>query len=374
MTAQMLSPSIISYIVYALALVLMLLVFGIPRITSRVKLPREFQWRELADQELSQDARMIFLAAEPKASGLFFILNKTFTMLNVPYKNEIRLYFNSQDATGLLVSVFHTSQRTMSVCEFTTRFEDGTELDTSNSNLSGVFTKPDWMKVERHPGMDIPKLYEAHQKRVEEMKSRGIAPRQQALDKLMDEIKQSQDRQIEFQASNGILKPGKDAGAYQLTSKVAFRGVGNYLNPFAHDFTMRRMLVGGAVGVGLAFAAILLANYFNAEARLKELLPMLSPGKIAFLCYVPGFLLAGIAAGWQFPQKGFLWGFLISIPAVFLLPAGTTPLMFSLVSAFSGYVADTLHEPVESGRGFQKLIAALVFLAGLIVVYFLRVK
>jgi hypothetical protein len=66
---------------------------------------------------------------------------------------------------------------------------------------------------------------------------------------------------------------------------------------------------------------------------------------MAFLLYAPGFVLAGLAMGFQFPGKGFMWGFIVSLPAILLIPEIVAfPLWFSIVSGQSGLLANSMLE------------------------------
>jgi hypothetical protein len=301
---------------------------------------------------------------------------KIFTIPGAPQKNEIKLYYNENEATGLLISVMLTPQRTVAVFEFTTRCEDGTELDTSNGPVSGLFAEMDWRKVQRFPGqMDLGKLHQAHLNSVEQMKQKGVAPRHQAVDNLMEEIRKSQVRQMEFQVGKGILRKDEKANVYRATPKIALRGVSKYINPFADDFTIMKFVMGVVLGLGITLLWVFAVDRFSLESALRDYFVGYAPAQITFLAYVPGFILAGLVLGWQFPQKGFIWGFIISIPGVFLLPAtATNPLVYSVVAAMAGFTANKLRGPAPVGEKVARFTAALAFLIILIVFYFLRVK
>jgi len=365
-----------SYIICIVIFVAILLIFGIPRILSRVSLPGDFAWTELDELRLSPGAQSLFKKADQIASQLFFMPVKIFTVPGMPQKNEHKLYYNDAEAAGLLVTVMHTPQRVVAVLEFATRFEDGTELDTGNAPVSGLFVEPPWKDVARFPGQaDLNKLYGSHRARVEQKKATGIAPRYARPESLMDEIRQAQVRQMDYQVEKGILKKDEKANVYRATPKIAFKGVSKFINPFADDFTLKKFLVGAALGLALTCLWVFLVDYLGLEAKIREIFPAYSASQITFLAFCPGFILAGLALGWQFPQKGFLWGFIISIPGIFLLPASAAdPLVYSLLSAMAGYSANKLHGPEPMSQKLARLVGALVFLGILIIAYFLRVK
>ena len=340
----MISSTALSYAVYLVILVVMLFVFGIPRIRSKVSLPATFQWTDIPEGTISGTARELFNSTDEMARSLFFTPIRTFTVVGYSIPTEIRLYYNANDATGLLVSIFHAPKNPVTVFEFTTRFVDDSEVDTSNSPLSGVFVKPDWVISEKFPAIrDLSPLYEKHRVRVEARKALGIERRFQELGKLMDEIKRSQERQMQFQAEKGGMKLDPQAGVYRAGNKMALAGIKNFLNPFADDFTTQRFVVGLALSLGVATAATALAKWYDLERLLRGALPGFSDGTIAFLASCPGVILAGLAIGWQFPRKGFLWGFIISVPVVFIMPClSAEPLFYSLLCAISAHTANRL--------------------------------
>lgn len=372
----MVSSAASSYAIYALVFLAVLLVFGVPAILRKVTLPADFSWAEIQEPMLTPTSQKLFKKTDAIAMQLFFQPVKIFTIPKLPQQNENKLYYSADAATGFLVSAINSQQRVIPVLEFATRFEDGTELDTTNAPVTVLFSEPPWRSVARFPGLtDLGKLHDAHKLRVEEKKAQGIAPHYTKPEDMMEEIRQSQVRQMDYQVEQGILRKDEQANVYRATPKIALRGVVAFINPFADDFTLKKFLIGAALGVALTVAWVFLVDYLSLENQLKGFFPAYSPAQITFLAFCPGFVLAGMALGWQFPQKGFLWGFIISIPGIFLLPAAATnPLVFSLVAAMSGYTANKLHGPEPINQKFARLFGALVVLTLLIVVYFRQMK
>jgi hypothetical protein len=339
-----------------------------PKVKKNVTLPREFQWQEIPEASLSPLAQSFFKTVDAGAAPLFFQPILNFQMLGYRIPTEIRLYYNDQAATGLLASIFRAAQP-LTVFEFTTRFADDSEVDTSNSQMSGVFRKPAWVLYERFPGVtDLRALFEKHRARVEARKIQGFEPRFQPLAKLMDEIKRSQDRQVQYQVEQGAIRLDQAASLYRPANPMAFKGIGNFINPLANDFTLPRLLLGLGLGLGLTLGGVWLADFIGWLDHLRQEWPSFTPARIALLAYAPGFVLAGLAVGWVFPRKGLLWGFLISIPAALSLPnEKADPILFSLLTALSGHIANTLVAPAASGERFKSAATTLLYLAALIV-------
>jgi len=361
------------YLVFAAIFLAILFFSGMPRVKKNVTLPREFQWQEIPEAALSPLAQSFFQTVDAGAAPLFFRPILNFQMPGYRIPNEIRLYYNDQAATGLLASLVRAAQP-LTVFEFTTRFADDSEVDTSNSQISGVFLKPAWVLHERFPGVtDLRALYEKHQARVEARKTQGLEPRFQDLAKLMDEIKRSQDRQVQYQVEQGAVRLDQATNLYHPANPMALKGIGNFINPLANDFTLLRLLLGLGLGLGLTLGGVWLADAMRWADYFHQVWPSFTPPRIAWLAYAPGFVLAGLAVGWVFPRKGTLWGFLLSIPAALCLPKETTdPILFSLLTSLSGHIANTLVAPAAAGERFKRATTALLFLAVFIVFCFVR--
>lgn len=141
---------------------------------------------------------------------------------------------------------------------------------------------------------------------------------------------------------------GSASGLYRATPKIAFRGVKAFVNPFADDFSLARFLLGVGGALVLAGAWPALAENFELENLLRSSLGFLPDKFFQPALFGPGFILSGLFIGWQFPQKGFLRGFLSSLPALFLMPEKIPhPLYFSLLSAFAGSIANRLNRSVK---------------------------
>jgi len=357
-----------SYLIFAAAVVILLVVIGIPAITRLVKIPCALRWQELAEADLSPAAAELFKETDAAALALHFHPVKNFTVPGLAQTNQNRLYFNPEAATVLVATVLAQGGKNSRVLEFNTEFQDGVAAATSNAQVTGLFAKPDWHQVRQFPGLlDLARLQAAHQQRVQERLSQGIGPRQLNEDQLLDQMIQSQIRQMEYQVEKGLLRLDEAQGMYRATYRIALRGIANFLNPLADNFTFRRFALGFGLGVALAAAAVLLAKPLGLEQALRQLFPSSSTSQIKFLLYCPGFVLAGLAMGWQFREKGFLWGFLVSLPALILLPAGVTqPIFYSIVAAQAGQAANRLAESGQSGGGQPRLSTALLILAVLI--------
>jgi hypothetical protein len=365
-----------SYLIFIAIFIAILLVIGIPAILAKVRLPADFSTQELSDLELSPAAREFFQQVDASAQAIYFRPFKNFTIPGFAQKNEHRIYLSGDNAHALLATAMTMQNRVTRVLEFATRFQDDTEADTGNAPVSLLFEKPPWQDAKRYPGLyDLAKLQGYHLERVQKKIAQGVGPKPIAEAQVMLEIERSQVRSCQYQVEKGILKKDQAAGVYRATPKIALRGVWAFLNPLADDFNPVRFLIGAGGALVLAAAWAMLVQNTGLEEILRNYLPALSDVRLKFAAYAPGFVLAGLLAGWQFPQKGFLWAFLVSLPALYFMPGDLPyPLYFSLLAAQSGSFANRLRASIKSGRGRSQLLPAIIVLAVLIAAYYAYVK
>jgi hypothetical protein len=360
------------YLVSAAVALVLLIVIGVPVITRQVKIPRSLRWQELGEAELSEAAAEVFKEMDGSAGALEFQPVRDFTVPGLARGNQNRLYFSRGEATALVATILTEGGKSKRLLEFSTEFEAGVELCTSNAPFSGLFEQPDWRQVQHLPRLlDLNRLHQAHQQRLKERLSQGQAVRQLRPEQLLDQMVWNQARQIEHQVEKGLLRPDPKGDTYVATYRIALRAIANFINPLADGFSLGRFALGFGAGLALALAAVLLARPLGLEELLHRLWPSAKSGQIIFLLYCPGFVLAGLVAGWQFREKGFLWGFLISLPAVILLPGRVTqPVFYCIVAAQAGLAAGRLRETGEKGPGRAPTNMAFIILVVLIVLGF----
>lgn len=357
------------YLIFAAIAVVLLVVIGIPIITRQVKIPRTLRWQELGDAELSEAAKELFAEMDRAAGGLDFQPVGTFTVPGLAQSNQSRLYFNRPSGTVLSAISLAAGRKSQRLMEFDTWFKDGVELCTTDAPASGLFEAPAWHQVRNLPRLhDLNRLHQAHQQRVQERLKQGQAIRKIPPEQLLEQMVQSQTRQMEYQAEKGLLRLDEKRGMYVATYRVALRAMANFFNPLAGDFSAPRLALGLGPALGLALAAVLLARPLGLEEFLRQLLPSAQESQITFLLYCPGFVLGGLVAGWQFREKGFLWGFLVSLPAIFCLPArAAQPIFYAILAAQAGMTASRLRESRDAGPARSPAGTSVIILVALIV-------
>lgn len=131
-------------------------------------------------------------------------------------------------------------------------------------------------------------------------------------------------RFCDFQDSRGLLLPANEMGRHHLTVKTALRGVANFFNPLADNFTLPRFLVAFAVGTGLPLLAVWLID--PQAAGRPAGLPVIALTVLERRAMLAGACaLAGGAVGWIFTSKQTVWAALLGyLPLRLAGGAGTT--------------------------------------------------
>lgn len=366
------------YIIFAVLVAALLLAFGVPAITRMVKVPRPLRIRTLPPDELSEEASVFFGLMDQKAEELRFHPVFDFTLPGFGVDNENRQYYRPDLATAFTASIHRSGGRTIRALEFTTPFLDGVEVSTTNAPVSMVFDVPPWHVVKRLPGLSDPaSLLAAHERQLEERRRQGVQVREYDESALGSEIEKSLARQMSHQVERGLFREDEESDLYVATPWVALRGIANFVNPFADEFTLFRFATGFGLGLILFLGATLLVEPLGLEPIVRDLLGdrPLRQSQIDFILYCPAFILGGLAIGFAFKDKGFLWGFLLSLPAILLLPARVaSPIFYSLIAAQSGKVANAIRQSGESGPGRGALSTSLLILVVLIVLGYMYIK
>lgn len=334
----------IYYLVFGVSVVAVLLAVGIPAVTKLVRIPARVRLRPVNDSELSEKARSYFESVDAEALAIGFQHELDFVLSGHMTPNENRLYYRPSEGTMLVVSLQSSGSRSVRLFELITALSDGTEITTTNAPVSLVFEEPPWQDIKRLPNVSrLESLYNSHKSRVAKS---SVGIRNPEEDRLLEEISESQARLLKHQVEAGLFREDEESGMYVATYKVALRSVANILNPFTEEFTWSRFAVGVGASLGLYLGALSIAREAGLSDFLRDLLPGAAEGQVVFVVFAPCFVLAGLVAGFAFTRKGFLWGFLVSLPAILFAlgfqPDLSHPIFYSLISAQSGRTANVL--------------------------------
>jgi hypothetical protein len=310
-----LDPEITWFLITAVAMVL----FGVPRIRRNVWLPRDLQFEEVPETQLTPPQSAFLSSYDEKLAALQYRAFKTFRVPNMIGHNLIRVYTSSVDPARCAVTAVASKNKTLftSFVEFATRYADGTRLTVGNTRSSGIFDEIPGRIARRYPGLnDLGELKRRHDKEAEKLRERGVV-----FSKPEDYFTDFADyhrKFVEYQASRGLLRWDASAGIYRATSWTALRGIRNFLNPFAdRNFSVARFLVAAILGAGLPVMVraedlpirLWLATHAGVAGVMAGLwLPLLVYGA------------AGLTVGILFSRRTFVWALLLGVlPSHFIL-------------------------------------------------------
>jgi hypothetical protein len=151
---------------------------------------------------------------------------------------------------------------------------------------------------------------------------------------IFKEANREHERFSAYQLSRGIYRMHPDGNGYVLSDKTLRRGIRNFLNPFAHRFSLRSFLPAALAGVALQVIGILMLAPKAADAaQATGFPPVIASDMMTCACY----LVAGALVGYFLERHTFVWAFLITYVAVHVVVGPSPqPLPYSL---FAGLVA-----------------------------------
>ena len=308
-----LDPEIVSLLFTAAVI----LAFGIPRIRRAVWLPRELQFEIVPPEKLTPPQAAFLTSFDERLAELGYHPFTTFRVPNMMGHNLIRVYLSSADPAKCALTMVAPKNRSLftSHIEFATKYADGTHLVVNNNNITGIFDDLPGVIIRRYKGItDIAELKRRHDTEAEKLRARGIVF--YTPDNYFDDFRQYHFKFCEHQAAQKLLRWDSHSGVYRATTWTALRGVRNFFNPLADNFSVPRFLLGVLVGGGLPVVVL-------AE-RIPITLWLIRVG--SFGVFASGWLLwgaytvAGICVGLLFSRRTFVWGILLGIfPAKLLL-------------------------------------------------------
>ena len=228
----------------------------------------------------------------------------------------------------------------MNYLEVMTRFQDGSIVSTRNAEISEVLDQlPEHTIVEKRGLREPRDLKAAHDRMVEGLLIRG--PLFARADEFETAFHEYHERWCRIQVENNLLKESTgDEQRLRPTVKAGVRGIINFLNPFADNFTPFRLFLVVVFGLIVPGAAIVwLGGPDSSPVTWLSTATGLDATTCLIACLAGVFTLAGAAVGILFATKAFIWGFLSTYVLLRLLgpPGVVTALSLSM---WAGVVAD----------------------------------
>lgn len=332
-------PIEVTLLVVVLALAL---VVGVPAIRLGIWLPRDLEFEVFSDDRLTEAQRAHFTRLDAAASTLAYFPRVTFSVVNMQGPTLSRVYLCDHDPAILaghclrgasVIDERHVSGQ--NYLEWITRYEDGTTLTTLNAEIAQVLDRMPHEVKQKCLGVRDPAALKAlHDRRAE-----ALAPRVYRSPHgrdMLGEYRVHHLRFCDYQVSRGLLTPVEN-GRHHVTVKTALRGVANFFNPLADNFTLSRLAAAVVIGVGLPMLGIWITGP-EAGVRSADLPALLNTVYARWSGLAFAYALGGAAIGWLFSSKQFVWAVLLGYLPLRLLDAAAGPA--TLGALWMGFVAE----------------------------------
>jgi hypothetical protein len=320
-------------------------VIGLPLITRRVSVPIRVEFEHVPDHDLAPSQSQFFAALDPKLYDLGYRPTINRRPTNMQGRALIRTYHSDVDPAVVMMNLLTSEvkgavEQPMNYLEIVTRYGDGTVLSTRNAEISEVLEPlPEQTIVEQKGVREPSALKAAHDRKAAELLAHGPThSRPEDFEAVFHEF---HERWCRHQMDRGLLVPCDD-GAERLrpTVKAGLRGIANFLNPLADNFTLPRFLTAIMFGLIVPVLTILWLAGPGAFVILRLAAATgLAPTTCVAACIAIMLSIVGVVIGWIFTTKGFIWSFLLTY--VILRLVGPTGIGATfLLSLWTGVVAD----------------------------------
>jgi hypothetical protein len=316
-------------VLLAVTLGLALLV-GVPAIRLGLWVPRHLKFETVPDDQLTTAQRAHYERLDVRLAPLAYFPRLTFAT-NLQGATLSRVYLCDHD-TAILgahclrgANVIDERQASgTNYMEWITRYEDGTTLMTQNVELSEVFDRMPQQIKQKFVGVSDPKALKLrHDRRAAELLSRQ--PRNPHRGDMLAEYREHHVRFCDFQASRGLLLPVGPDDRHRVTVKTALRGVLNFFNPLADNFTLPRFAAAVLFGAGLPLLVTWLLDP-QAPGRPAGL-PLVPPigALVRWIVLGIAYGVSGAVVGYVFNAKQLVWAALLGYLPLRLLEAPAGP-------------------------------------------------
>jgi hypothetical protein len=323
-------------------------VVGLPLITRKVSVPTRVEFEDVPEHDLSPAQTQYFAVLDPKMHELGYRPTINRRPTNMQGRALIRTYFSDADPAIVMMNLMTSEiegspEQPMNYLEIITRYGDGTILSTRNAEISEVLEPVPGHLIQERRGLREPApLKAAHDRRAEELLVRGPTySRPEDFEPVFHEF---HERWCRHQVERGLLVPrDDDPERLRPTVKAGLRGIANYLNPLADNFTLPRFLIALVVGL-TGPGAFVITRLASATG--------FAPLTCVIACLAVLLSLVGVIVGLLFATKAFIWCFLLTYVILRLIgPTGVGATF--ILSLWTGIVADWA---AKHRQGRQKLV------------------
>jgi len=302
---------------------------GLPLITRRVSVPRKIDFEVVSGDDLTPEQTRYFADLDPALLEMGYRPVGDRRTLNMQGRALIRTYMCDSDPAIIMMNLMTSGaagagEHPMNYLEIITRYADGTILSTRNAEISNVLEDlPAHVIQEQKGTRDPAKLKLAHDERARSLVIHG--PLYSRPEEFVQAFDDFHERWCLHQIERGLLVPrSDDPRQLRPTLKAGLRGIANFLNPVADNFTLPRFSLAVVLGLVVPVAALLWlggpGSWVVARAAAAT---GLSPQACLTACLA--LILTGVGAlvGHLFLGKAFIWSFLMTYVVLRLIgPAG----------------------------------------------------
>jgi hypothetical protein len=304
-------------------IVAFIVVAGLIAIRRTVWLPSNYNFQLVPAAQLTPQQTEFFRPYDTKLQQIGYFPFATYRITTLKGSNLTRGYLNSTDPAKCTVSMLHAGNKASFThfVEFDSKYADGTKLITVNSQMSTVFAS--MPKVVRQQFRNIQDPFELklrHDLKAQELSSRGVLFFK--ADTCFDDTQKFHREFCLYQTSRKLLRYDQKAGLYRATVWTGLRGILNFFNPLADNFSITKFAFAtlfGAVAplAALTFRVPVAEHFARSNPVLASLLSL----------YLPtiAYTLAGAVVGWLFAGKSFIWAMVLGfVPGKLLHVAGAS--------------------------------------------------
>jgi hypothetical protein len=177
--------------------------------------------------------------------------------------------------------------------------------------------------VQQFPGIQDPvELKRRHDRKAETLQNRS--PEFRPSSSYLTDLNEYHRQFCQYQETQKLLRFDTAAGLYRATYRTGLRGVVNFVNPLADNFTVPRFIIGTLLGAGFPLIAA------TQHDRILAWLSTFGTTNLGFagILLVPvACTIAAIAIGCIFTKKTFIWALVLGfLPAKLLAHSTSIPL------------------------------------------------
>ena len=330
--------------IFAIAVVAFFVV-GLPLITRKVSVPIRVEFEEVPENDLMPGQTKYFAVLDPKMHELGYRPTINRRPTNMQGRALIRTYFSDVDPAVFMMNLMTSElegspEQPMNYLEIVTRYGDGTILSTRNAEISEVLEPLPGHIIQERRGLREPGPLKAeHDRKAKELLVRG--PTYSRPEDFETAFHEFHERWCRHQVNRRLLVPiTDDPERLRPTVKTGLRGIANYLNPLADNFTLPRFLT--ALLFGLVVPVLTILWLIGPGAFVISRLASatgFAPTTCVIACLAIMLSVVGVVVGLIFVTKAFIWCFLLTYVLLRLVGPTGIGVTFGL-SLWTGVVAD----------------------------------